>query len=401
MRQLEPWYFAYGLLGLVAAGLLPLVLPLWVAKQSGVAQVGVVMAALSLGQLCAPWWGNQADHKRQHRLLFVSGWSILGVALLLVVVLPPALYSVSSLLMGVGIAAISTLANLFIVERFPKRDWPGRVSALQTVYGAGRVVGLVLAGFFSGHLHTTLLFTALVPLLALLFTFSLPHLPNTPLLTRPAVPVHKLEHNSLFNHYHLRLALPKTLPKPWLCFLSLWFLASFGAALVFAFYPLLMKAYGVSTDVAAWSFAAAVALSLALYAPVGRFVTKLGGRHVLFLGCSLRALSLAGLFSVSLLPVPFHIPVALTSFALLVLTWSLLSIAGTTLAADSSLPEGEAMGIFSAVSALAGVLGSLIGGLLAHEFGCSSLPLAACLVLTLCAALVPFLKRAGSETVLK
>jgi MFS family permease len=241
----------------------------------------------------------------------------------------------------------------------------------------------------------------LVPLLALLFTFSLPRLPNTPLLIRPVVPVHKLEHNSLFNHYHLRLALPKTMPKPWLYFLGLWFIAEFGATLVFAFYPLLMKAYGVPTDLAAWGFAVAVAFSLVLYAPVGRFVTKLGAGHMLFLGYCLRAFSLAGLFSVSLLPLPFHIPVALISFALAVLTWSLLSVAGTTLAADSSLPEGEAMGIFSAVSALAGVLGSLTGGLVAHWFGYTSLPLTACLALTLCAALVSFLKRAGSETVLK
>lgn len=78
-----------------------------------------------------------------------------------------------------------------------------------------------------------------------------------------------------------------------------------------------------------------------------------------------------------LLPMAPRGTLALVLFAVTVVAWSLLSVAGTTLAAASALPEGTAMGLYSANGALAGVSGALLGGALVHFFGYGALPLAA------------------------
>lgn len=68
---------------------------------------------------------------------------------------------------------------------------------------------------------------------------------------------------------------------------------------------------------------------------------------------------------------------ALLLFDVTVVAWSCLSVAGTTLAASLGLPEGEAVGAFSAVGAVAGVTGALLGGVLVRYTGYGALPLAA------------------------
>jgi len=65
-QWIEAWYLAYGLLGAATAGMLPIFLPLTVSLSGGPAQVGLVMAAFSLGGLTAPLWGVMADHYRLH-----------------------------------------------------------------------------------------------------------------------------------------------------------------------------------------------------------------------------------------------------------------------------------------------------------------------------------------------
>ena len=47
-QWIEPWYLVYALLGAVAAGLIPVLLPLIASKDGSAAQVGLVVAAVSL-----------------------------------------------------------------------------------------------------------------------------------------------------------------------------------------------------------------------------------------------------------------------------------------------------------------------------------------------------------------
>ena len=147
MRWVESWYISYALLGLSAAGLVPILLPLVISRSGGATDIGLVMAAFSLGGLTAPIWGGLADRFRLHRQLLIGG--LFGSALGAAVFPFTTLLSLRiwlALLAGIGLASASTVANLFIVEVQPESEWDARIGWLQTFYGGGQVIGLVLAG---------------------------------------------------------------------------------------------------------------------------------------------------------------------------------------------------------------------------------------------------------------
>ena len=79
MKWIEGWYSSYALLGVAAAGLLPILLPLEVVRTTGVSQLGIVLAAFSFGGLTAPLWGRLADSRRLHRALLAGGLACIAV----------------------------------------------------------------------------------------------------------------------------------------------------------------------------------------------------------------------------------------------------------------------------------------------------------------------------------
>jgi predicted MFS family arabinose efflux permease len=80
-----------------------------------------------------------------------------------------------------------------------------------------------------------------------------------------------------------------------------------------------------------------------------------------------------------------HVPViALAGFVLVVLAWPVISVAGTTLAARlTPIGEGAAIGLLSAIGALATVLGTFAGGPLVRGLGYGVLPVMALVGLAL------------------
>jgi predicted MFS family arabinose efflux permease len=97
--------------------------------------------------------------------------------------------------------------------------------------------------------------------------------------------------------------------------------------------------------------------------------------RVLRAGLGLRLLAMLGLLGLALAQVSGLGWLALVAFALVVLSWSLLTVAGTALAARlSPVSEGEAMGIFNAMTAAAGVIGSGLGGWAAGAWGYAAAP---------------------------
>ncbi len=144
---IEPWYFVYALLGLVAAGLVPVLVPLIVNQTGNAGQVGLVMAAVSLGGLTAPLWGSFADRYRLHRWLLVGGMLTTTVGLAaFAFTAQPVIWLLLAVIQGFGAAGAATVANLFVVEAHPKAEWDERIGWLQTFYGIGQVSGLLLAG---------------------------------------------------------------------------------------------------------------------------------------------------------------------------------------------------------------------------------------------------------------
>lgn len=385
---IQRWYVSYALLGLVVSGVAPIVLPLLAARSGGPTAPGLVMAAFNLGMLAAPLWGALADRTGGHRPLYILGLATLAAGIGLFPLRPTLGWFVAmALVIGLAASVTATVANLFITERHPRSSWGTRFGWLQTFYGGGQVVGLVIAGAVgASHSPLSLGLAAMAAVLAAAM-FRI-----VPATTRTQQPVHGGHHRShgvfvlgtLMTHVHLPhlLSALRKLPRlareprsPFVGFLAGWFLGNLGAAMVFSFYPLVMdRVFGLNTGAASWAFAGAAALGLGLYGPAGGGAKRAGAGTVYRLGLGLRLAALVFLALVGLMHLGARSGLAVGGFGMVVLSWSLLAVAGSDLAAESSsLPQGEAMGLYAASGAVAAVVGSLLGGLVTAVTGYAGL----------------------------
>jgi MFS family permease len=387
LEWIEPWYLAYALTGVVVAGLVPVLIPLMVSKSGNAGQVGLVVAAVSLGGLTSPLWGGLADHLRLHRGLLAGGMllSSLGLATF-GFVNSPIPWFVLAILVGLGTASAATVANLFVVEAHPQAEWDERIGWLQTFYGIGQVAGLLLAGVLTQiDFRTSLGVTAgLSAAAAIMGWFTTKTPPAQPRLA--PVLVHPVKHTEsalsspqrLFHHptWMGIKKLGATLQSPFGVFLFAWLLAFAGPAAVFSQYPILMqKVYGVSPATSSVAFAFIAALGLTLYTPAGKWSEHQGPRRILRASLGLRLIAFAGMLGLALFKTGLNTgALALLAFAFVVLAWSLMSVSGTALAARlSTIAEGQGLGIFNALTAIAGMLGAVLGGWAAGVWGYSSI----------------------------
>ncbi len=379
-KWVEPWYLAYALLGITAAGLIPILLPLSVSRTGGAIHVGLVMAAFNLGGLTAPLWGRLADRNHLHRWLLCGGLLATTIGL---AAFPLAENQVArsglAFLQGIGATGSATVANLFIVEAHPQPEWDKRIGWLQTFYGGGQVGGLFLAGILSQiDLRVGLLVASGFTLVAALFGWLTTPKPFSKSVSRPLL-LQRVPHSEwvvgspqhLYHHPSLNALslLGKRLDSSFGLFLTTWLISFSGSAAFFALYPVLMgRLYGVSANLSSSGYAIAAGLGLAFYTSAGRWSDRLGPTLVMQIGLGLRLLAFLSLLLLGMIHSVGAL--ALVSFLFVVLAWSLLSVSGTALAAKlSPMGEGEAMGIFNAVTALSSVVGAAVGGWVAGEWG--------------------------------
>ena len=394
---IEPWYLVYALIGLVVAGLIPVLIPLVVSQSGNAGQVGLVVAGVSLGGLSAPLWGQLADRYRAHRWLLAGGmlFASLGLAFFAFTT-QTAVLILLAVLQGLGTASSATVANLFVVEVHPKEQWDERIGWLQTFYGIGQVSGLLLAGWLTrSDLRIGLLVAAGISVVAAILGWFMTKTP----MAQPgleAVIVHPARHTEgvfsspqrLFHHPKLAGIKNRklSLRSHFDLFLVIWLMAFAGPAALFSQYPILMqKLFGVTPATASIAFAIIAGLGLSLYTPAGRWSEHYGAGRILRVSLGLRLLALAGMLWLALMPASGIAGLlALLAFAFIVWAWSLMNVSGTALAASlSPVGEGEGLGIFNATTAIAGVIGAVLGGWAAVAWGYNSIVTMALLGVTL------------------
>ncbi len=388
MKWVEIWYVAYALLGVSAAGLAPMLIPLVVGQNGGAADIGLAMAAFSLGGLTAPVWGGLADRFQLHRRFLIGG--LIGFALGAAVfpfALSFFLRMMSVLLAGIGLTAASTVANLFIVEVHPREEWDTRIGWLQTFFSGGQVLGLLLAGLIGQTAPEKGLWLAGVLAVAAVIPAMLGTRREAAFLVqRRPVLLHTPHHaewpvgspQRLYHHAGLKdlKRIFSEMTSPLGLFLIAWLLSFSGSAALFSLYPVVMqKAYGVRPGLASAGYALAACLGLFLYAPAGAWTMRRGPQPVLRTALVLRIAAFIVLTILAVVQVSGRGGLALLSFLFVVLAWSPLGVSSAALVANlSPKNEGEGLGIFNAVTALSGVTGSVLGGWAAKTWGYSSIP---------------------------
>ncbi len=371
----------------MVAGLVPIAMPLVAGAAGNPARVGLVMAAFSLGGLSAPAWGTLADRYRLHRYLLTGGLIVLSAGVALFSLLQGQVARLAlAFLVGVAAAASATVANLFVVEVHPEDEWDERIGWLQTCYGGGQVAGLLLAGLLGlAHAVAGLGVAAAIAAAAAVLGWLTTETPSFG-LSRAPVLLHPVRHcetsmlspQRLFHYPDRRAfsALRSTLRSPFGGFMLLWLISFGGAATVFSLYPLLMRqGFGLTPARSSTAFALAATLGLLLYSPAGSWAEARGPLRVLRAGLWTRLLAFAVLAVLGRSPGFVDRGVlAMGCFVLVVLAWSPLSVAGTALAAElSPTGKGAGLGVFNAVTAVAGVSGAAAAGWAASLWGYASI----------------------------
>lgn len=402
----SPWYVVYVLFGAIAVGILPILVPLSVSR-SGAGRIGIIMAVLNLGGLLAGVFGYLCDRYRLHRAMVLSGLAVVAVNIALFPLFTGLLPGiVFSLLIGTGIAAVSTVGNLLIVEVYPKEEWDSRIGWLQTFFGIGQVAGLLLAGLFSSSISAGMLVTAAIgaaALAAAVYTVHTPAKPPVPLRAGPAVVKHgEWGINSPGrSHHHATLRAFRSIrlvsSTPLGIFLIGWLFVYTGAASLFTLYPVLYKdLFHINPALSSVGFAVAAAAGLFLYAPSGRLSDRIGALKVLDISVLTRIAALLCLWLLTFTAASSTGPASLLIFGIIVLAWSPLSVSSVAFTASvSTVGEGEAMGLYNTASSAAAIIGSLAGGMIAAAEGYRAVPLlAAALLGTGLLVLAGFMKRA-------
>jgi MFS family permease len=383
LRYSEPWYTGYAFQGAVVLGIAPILLPIVVAATGSSTEAGIVVAAFYVGQLLAPTLGTLTDRTGRHHLIYLAGYAMLAAGLALF----PLAHSVwfwlaLAFLQGAGAAATNTVAAMFIVEWKPKAEWDNRIGWLQTFYGAGQAAGLGLAALLQADPSVGLWVAA--ALMAPGAVLGALRLPPRPAHTPPARHERRLDRRkhrkprspgALLHHYDSTLqAAARHLVQEWRSrfglYLASWFLIMFGTWLVYNLYPLLMKdAYGIGPDLSSLYYAIAATLGVFAYAPSGTIGERIGDDRVVLIGMLMTLASVAGMAVLAYWHTPFNAWLVPAAFLMLPVAWSPLIVAGTAmtarLAEPQGVPEGEAVGLFNATTAVASVLAAAAAGIVA------------------------------------
>jgi hypothetical protein len=293
------------------------------------------------------------------------------------------------------------------VEFRPKAEWDKRIGWLQTFYGAGQTAGLGLAAVIQARADWGMVLCGALMIPA--FIIGRRGLPNTGQASgrdRTHVPRHHRHfhvprHPLGFLHgYHRPTwhAVKKLVAEgktPFGVYMLSWFLIMFGTWCIYNLYPLIMReVYHINPGLSSLYYAVAAFLGIFCYAPSGTVGNKVGDAWVLMTGIVMTLVSAGGLAVLAVVKTKHEAWLAPIIFILQPVAWSPLIVAGSAYTAQlAKMPQGAAMGMFNANTALASVLSALAAGGLASWLGYQAVPiLAAGVVLAGLVVFLPLMK---------
>jgi len=381
-RYSQFWYSGYAFQGMVVFGIGGILMPIVVNDAGNAAKAGIVIAFFYIGQMLAPLMGAITDRTGAHRLFYLSGYVLLAIGL---AVFPFTqlvwFWMALALLQGVGSGTTNTVAAMLIVEYKPRAEWDLRIGWLQTFYGVGQAVGLALVCVLQARPEIGLLVAAglMIPGMVL-GARGLPpsrahQKPEKTEFSRRSHRPPRTVHSLLHRYEGTVSKNLKRVLQEWRSAFGLyivgWFFIMLTTWLIGALFPLLMKsAFNISYGMSSLYFALGATIGIFAYMPSGTLGKRIGDGWVVIIGTIMTLVSVSGLATLAYVHSGINQWLVPIVYILIPIAWSPLMVGGTAWTAKlATFEEGEALGSFYAMGAVASVIAALTAGMIAHHFG--------------------------------
>lgn len=379
-RFSQVWYIGYSAQGGVSLGLAPIFLPIVVASYTGASEAGLIIAIFYFAQMLAPFWGWLSDRLNCHRGVFITSYILVGLGVGLFPLIPDMSYwFVMSFILGLGIGASNTLAEMYIIEFQPKNEWDDRIGWLQMFFGVGQAVGLYLAFFLAHDANLGLYVAGLLMIPSLVVgLIQLPHVEKRQ-------PVKRDEHKpgpttsrsiaALSRHMHqlqhIVRKFPQAIHSLFMLYMVAWIAIMLGNWLIYNLYPLLMNSvFHLHASSSSLYFAIGSTIAVPACPIAGWLANKIGEGSVMIIGILMSLVASLGMFLLACYPIPADVYLVPITFMFLPVAWSPLIIVGTAIVTKlTNLTEGEAIGLFTAATAMSSLFAALAAGFLADNLG--------------------------------
>ncbi|GAA0671780.1 MFS transporter [Natronoarchaeum mannanilyticum] len=399
------WLYAWGL-GSAAFGAASLLVPLYVVTLGGgPADLGYLAAAAAfLGAPGAIVWGRLADRTTRRREVAVA--SLAGVAAVLAAT--PLLGGtwaviVANAVLWLLVAAAGPVLTLLVVADAPESAWSREIGLLNAYQGYGWAAGLVLGLAWTAVVGRTLdpataqrtLFWASAACAGAAAVGMARWMPRPAERSVARVDPRRVARTLGASRRNVRSATfafapnrlywstraihPRRLAERFTPALAGYFLAAVlfftGFAAFWAPLPLFLTDAGYGGDAVFGLYLVSSLGSAAFYVGAGRLSAEYDLRGLQIGALGVRGVTLPAVAVVGALGTA-AVGVGLTAlaFAVIGVAWAVISVTATTIVtrlAPTSL-RGEALGVYAALSALAGGVGSVAGGWLAAGPGFST-----------------------------
>ena len=394
----ERWLYGWGLCS-IALGGASLVVPLYVVDLGGGPFVLGLLAAVAalVGVPGALGAGRIADRTGNHHALFAATLVVITAAVAVI----PVFETVTPIVIANGVvwfgfAAATPVVTLLAVAEAPAEAWSERIARLNKFQGIGWAVGLLVGTLwtavgtrlFPAELVIRTLFVPLAICGALGLLVGSRTLPTDPPSDQP-IPGDRLRRAiQSANRFSVRSATfpvtvgradfrrlhPRRLIERFTPILALYFLAITlcfaGFSAFFAPLPAFLAETGYSSDGIFALYLINSAAAAAFFGPTGRLSARWESDLLQIVGLSVRGIAFPVFALIAVLgatAVGFGASAAI--FTVIGLSWAIIAVTAGTLVTQLSpvTIRGEALGMYAALGALAGGVGSILGGWLAAE----------------------------------
>ena len=385
-HRFELWYVSGALISGVACGMVPMLLPQFVAANGGNPMlVGMSMAVLSIGCLFAPIFGALAERFHIHRPLIVLCAGTAAIALSTVASSGThATWLIGTAIVGMCATGATVIGGLLVADRSARDDWTKRQGVAVMTYASGTAGGLLMAGAFSGSAASYgLQFGGMALLVAAGMALVLmPWVPRKRNLDLGTGDVIDFDGHPVMRKEPLPDDGPSLVELPrWRSPLAL-FILGFGmlhlaSCLLFFQYPLIAPdLYRLAPGPAAVVFGLAALAAVVWYPAVGRTARSREPIDVLTRASWMRALLFGELALLAAVTVGWSALGAAALFFVYRNTWPSV-YAGATEGSTAVVPahrQGLAMGMLSITFGVSSLAAGVLSGTVATDHGYSALP---------------------------